>query len=202
MSGGSRREAVLDAAYQCLLRHGARKTTMEDIARVAGMSRPAVYQYVRNREDAFRRVAARGYAAALVEAEAEALGDGTLAQRLDRVLAVRLHLTSTQLPDLLEITQDLAEAFANRITDLLTATITEAAEDADLALGVDNAREFACIALALVGGLDGDPEPQRARERLRNGIALLVAGLAATAPPGGVTRRPADADADQDHAIA
>ena len=78
MSGltGSKLETVLDAAQRCLHRHGVRKTTMEDIARAAGMSRPAVYQYVRNRDDAFRRLAAREYQAALVNAEAEAIGDG------------------------------------------------------------------------------------------------------------------------------
>ena len=191
MSGpsGSRLEAVLDAAEVCLRRHGVRKTTMEDIARAAGMSRPAVYQYVRNRDDAFRRLAAREYQAALVNAEAEAIGDGTLAQRLARVLAVRLELVAGRDPawagELLAVCEDLELAFLARLSDLLTATITEAAEDADLALGEENAREFAGLALALTHGLEADPDHDRARERLRNGSALLVAGLAATVRPGG-----------------
>ena len=195
MSGpaGSRLEAVLDAANQCLRRHGVRKTTMEDIARAAGMSRPAVYQYVRNRDDAFRRLAAREYTAALVSAEAEAIGDGTLAQRLARVLLVRLDLVAGRdeawAAELVAVSEDLEGAFLARLTDLLTATITEAAEDADLALGEENAREFAGLALALARGLETDPDHDRARERLRNGTALLVAGLAATVRPGGTRPR-------------
>jgi AcrR family transcriptional regulator len=195
MSGpsGSKLEAVLDAADQCLRRHGVRKTTMEDIARAAGMSRPAVYQYVRNRDDAFRRLAARAYTAALVSAEAEAIGDGTLAQRLARVLGVRLDLVAGRdeawAAELLTVTEDLERAFLARLSDLLTATITEATEDADLALGEENAREFAGLALALARGLETDPDQERARERLRNGSALLVAGLAATVRPGGTRPR-------------
>ena len=52
-----RRGEVLDATYECLTRYGVRRTTMEDIASVAGMSRAAVYQYVRNKDDAFRGLA-------------------------------------------------------------------------------------------------------------------------------------------------
>jgi TetR/AcrR family transcriptional regulator len=53
-------DQILDAAYECLNRHGVLKTTMDDIAKAAGMSRPAVYQYVRNKEDVFRRLAGEG----------------------------------------------------------------------------------------------------------------------------------------------
>jgi TetR/AcrR family transcriptional regulator len=48
-----RMRAILDAAYRCFARHGARRTTMDDIAAEAGLSRPAVYQYVRNKDDVF-----------------------------------------------------------------------------------------------------------------------------------------------------
>jgi len=55
------------------------------------------------------------------------------------------------------------------ITDLITATIMEAAP-----LGESRAREVAELVLALGRGLEGEPD----RARLRNGVALLVAGLA------------------------
>ncbi|WP_435865480.1 helix-turn-helix domain-containing protein [Streptomyces spectabilis] len=47
---------VLDATYACLSRYGVRRTTMDDIAREMGVSRSAVYQYVRGKEDAVRRL--------------------------------------------------------------------------------------------------------------------------------------------------
>ena len=47
------RDRVLAAAERCIERHGIAKTTMEDIALEAGMSRPVVYRYFSDREDLF-----------------------------------------------------------------------------------------------------------------------------------------------------
>ncbi|WP_432198910.1 TetR/AcrR family transcriptional regulator [Streptomyces sp. bgisy027] len=49
-----RLDEVLDAAYDCLTRYGARRTTMDDIATTTGVSRSAVHQYVRGKGDACR----------------------------------------------------------------------------------------------------------------------------------------------------
>jgi AcrR family transcriptional regulator len=184
---------ILDAAYVCFVRHGVRKTTMEDIAVAAGMSRPAVYQYVRNKQDVFRRLAARVLDDALGRAREAAVQDGTLTQRLDRILAVKLATTqrlfrdSPHAAELIRQTDDLDRRFTASMTDLLAATIVDAAADADLVLGEENAREVAELALALTRGLEADlADPDRPRERLHSGIALLVAGLAVAAKP--VTR--------------
>ena len=201
-------ERILDAAYECLNRHGVRKTTMDDIAKAAGMSRPAVYQYVRNKEDVFRRLAGRIFDAGLERARAAAADGGTLAQRLDRILAVRLAMTqrlfrdSPHASELIgagaRISADLDRAFMGDLADLLTATITEAAAQADLSLRDTDAREITELVLALTRGLEVDlsgsaaligsasvADPDRPRERLRDGVALIVAGLAATAQPAG-----------------
>ncbi len=185
-----RLEKVLDAAYACFVRHGVRKTTMEDIAAAAGMSRPAVYQYVRSKDDAYRRLAARVYDGALREAHVAADGAGTLAQRLDRILATKLALTQRLFDDSpygreligrnAVVAGELERRFLADLTDLLTGTIIDAAADADLPLGPDNAREIAELALALARGLEAEhTDLDRRRDRLRNGIALLVAGVAA-----------------------
>jgi AcrR family transcriptional regulator len=44
-------DRILGAAERCIVRHGVRKTTMEDIASEAGMSRPGVYRYFSDRDD-------------------------------------------------------------------------------------------------------------------------------------------------------
>ena len=186
---------ILDAAYACFTRHGVRKTTMDDIAAAAGMSRPAVYQYVRNKDDVFRRLAAGIFAGALDRARDAAVSDGTLAQRLDRILAQRLSLRqrlfqeSPHAAELIgesaRVSADLAGAFLADLAELLTVTITDAASQADLALRDADAREIAELALALTRGLETDlADPDRARERLRSGVALLIAGVAATAQSG------------------
>ena len=48
---GDARTTILQAAERCIQRHGIRKTTMDDVAREAGMSRPSVYRYFADRED-------------------------------------------------------------------------------------------------------------------------------------------------------
>jgi AcrR family transcriptional regulator len=184
-------DRVLDAAYVCFVRHGVRKTTMEDIATIAGMSRPAVYQYVKSKDDAYRRVAGRLYGDALARARAVlAEPAGTLTQRLDRVLGIRLELLARihrETPHAAElvgessrVAGDLDRSFRADLADLLTAVLVSAAAEAELPLGDDNAREVVELALALTRGLEADlSEPDRARDRLRNGIALLIAGLSA-----------------------
>jgi AcrR family transcriptional regulator len=189
-----RREKVLDAAYACFVRHGVRKTTMEDIAAAAGMSRPALYQYVRSKDDAYRRLSARVYEGALHEARAAGDAPGTLAQRLDRILAVKLALTERLFADSpyahelvgrnALVAGEMERRFLADLVELLAGTITGAAADADLPLGAANAREIAELALALTRGLEAEhTDLDRRRDRLRNGIALLVAGVAAATRP-------------------
>lgn len=45
------RSAIIRAAERCIQRHGFRKTTIDDIASEARMSRPSVYRYFADRED-------------------------------------------------------------------------------------------------------------------------------------------------------
>lgn len=45
---------ILSAAFDVFVTYGFRKTSMDDIARAAGISRPALYQIFKNKEDIFR----------------------------------------------------------------------------------------------------------------------------------------------------
>ncbi len=161
---------------------------MEDIAAAAGMSRPAVYQYVRSKDDAYRRLATRVYDGAMLEARrAAAASGGTLAQRLDRILATKLALTQRLFDD---------SPYASELTGGTRSspprwsggswpTSPPASWDdhqrggrGGAPLGAENAHEVAELALALARGLEADhTDLDRRRDRLRNGIALLVAGL-------------------------
>jgi AcrR family transcriptional regulator len=46
----STREVLLDAAEECFAGYGVAKTTMNDVARRAGLSRPTLYRYFADRE--------------------------------------------------------------------------------------------------------------------------------------------------------
>ncbi|MFI5837429.1 TetR/AcrR family transcriptional regulator [Micromonospora sp. NPDC051300] len=177
----ARLETILTAAYACFTRHGMRRTTMDDIAAAAGMSRPAVYQYVRNKDDAYRRLAERLFADSLDRARhAATTADGDLAARLHDVLAAKLELTLTlhrdspHATELLDasgkLTGDLVEAYTAEMTDLLADTLADAAGP--------RARVVADVLVALTRGLEADlTDPDLPRQRLRDGVALLVAGL-------------------------
>jgi AcrR family transcriptional regulator len=49
-----RHQAILTAAFEVFARYGFRRTSMEDIAQAAGMSRAALYLHYRNKEDIFQ----------------------------------------------------------------------------------------------------------------------------------------------------
>ena len=53
------RDRLLDAAETCLERFGAQKTSMEDVAKTAGLSRATVYRYFENRDALLLAVASR-----------------------------------------------------------------------------------------------------------------------------------------------
>ena len=53
------RERLLDAAEGCLEQFGPQKTSMEDVARAASMSRATVYRYFENRDALLLGVASR-----------------------------------------------------------------------------------------------------------------------------------------------
>ncbi len=46
--------AILEAAFQTFFQYGVKRATMDDIARAAGMSRPALYLVYKNKADIFR----------------------------------------------------------------------------------------------------------------------------------------------------
>lgn len=173
-----RRGEVLDATYECLTRYGVRRTTMEDIASVAGMSRAAVYQYVRNKDDAFRGLAIRLHDEALSEAQAAAAGEGAPEQRIRGVLNAKLQLVLGMLTDsphtaeLLDekgrLFGDICTQFTADIAKLLTALFLEAG------ISTMRPRQAADICVALVVGLESRPD---AAQLLQPAADAVIDGL-------------------------
>lgn len=62
--------------------YGFRKTSMDDIARVAGVSRPALYQLFANKADIFRALSRAMMERAAESAESALSGEGPFRQRL------------------------------------------------------------------------------------------------------------------------
>ncbi len=56
--------AVLEAAFECFLQFGVKRTSMQDIADRAGMSRAALYLHYKNKDDIFQALMVSYFAAA------------------------------------------------------------------------------------------------------------------------------------------
>jgi AcrR family transcriptional regulator len=81
-----RRSAIHDAAVRVFSAQGFAATSMADIAEAAGMSRPALYQYFRNKQDVFASAFASLFDDAVDRALAELNGSASTAARLDGFL--------------------------------------------------------------------------------------------------------------------
>ncbi|MFZ9017473.1 MAG: TetR/AcrR family transcriptional regulator [Ilumatobacteraceae bacterium] len=84
--GGPQRRVIHAAAIAQFSAHGFAATSMADIANAAGMSRPALYQYFRNKRDIFASAFVAIFDDHVDRALQALAGDGTTERRLDGFL--------------------------------------------------------------------------------------------------------------------
>lgn len=80
-----RRRVILDAALSCFTQFGYAKTSLDDIARRANLSRPLLYRKYRNKEDIFGAVYDDVFEARYPAAEAILAGRGARGDKLLRI---------------------------------------------------------------------------------------------------------------------
>lgn len=81
-----KRDAVFEAAADVFSRYGFRRTSMNDVAEAAGISRPALYLMFDNKEDLFRQLASFRQAEAIEAAVVVLSGAGPVADRVNRAI--------------------------------------------------------------------------------------------------------------------
>ena len=81
-SESDRRRRVLDAALTVFARFGFRKTSMDEVARVADISRQGLYFLFRNKEELFREALTKMMQDGLAAVEAELARDAPIDVRL------------------------------------------------------------------------------------------------------------------------
>jgi len=183
---------VLDATYECLARYGVKRTTMEDIAAAAGLSRSALYQYVRNKDDAFRRLAARFHDRALAIARAAVETPEPATVQIAAVLTAKLNLVldlaggSPHTVELLDakgrLFADICQQFSDEIRALLVGLFARTGSTSA------TPEEAADICLALIVGLEGRPD---AAHLLPLAMAAVLRGLLLEPEPVTKAGRPA-----------
>jgi AcrR family transcriptional regulator len=193
-------DRILDAAMRVFRRHGFRRSSIEQAAEEAGLTRQALYHHFDSKEALFRAVLERLYQQALAaeiaagkqaEAAGRQLADILVAQIGARLKALFASLEgSPHIEELfsehLAQARDLYQSYATRFADEVATTIVRVTRKRRLVLasGV-SARELArCVEMAIHGTKSAFPSMMPADaflKQLETMLRMLVAGAMAPA---------------------
>ena len=186
----STRDRILSAAFTLFGRYGFKRTSMEDIASEAGLSRTALYLQFRNKEDIFRDLAAGLHEEALSGAEAALAADHPLADRLRAAVEaktlkmIEIIQASPHGSELMDeknrLCGDLATDSEQRFQEMLTRALVRADEAREINLAVSglSASEAAELFAHSIIGLNGpDISIDRYRARLASLVGVFTRGL-------------------------
>lgn len=162
--GEAKRNAILESARDVFLAYGFSRTTMDDIARAAKLSRPALYLHFKNKTAIYRGLAERMLRQSMHSADSQLQEDGPFEQRL--YLAINSSLLDLiaeimQAPhgsELLDVKNSLAADLVGEwhtsMATLFTTAIQNEADAAEIDL---EDRGLSAIGLAetLLDGLEG-----------------------------------------------
>jgi AcrR family transcriptional regulator len=196
----SPQDRILDAAMRVFRRHGFRRSSIEQAAEEAGLTRQALYHHFPSKEALFRAAIERLYEKALVaeRAAAEAaedagrdLSDILIAEIGGRLGALFAALEgSPHLDELfsehLAQARDLYQSYSTRFGDEVAATIARVCRRRKLKLtgGVTVEELARCVEMAIHGAKSIYPSMQPADAFLKQlavMLRMLIAG--AMAPP-------------------
>ena len=177
---GEKRIRILDAAQSLFLRYGVRRTSIDDVAREAGIAKGTVYLYFDSKTALFAAIAERLCAATLARAKAIVAEARPPAERLVAFLDCYVGETQrmiAQSPHVAELTASKEaiaaaayEAHDGRMASLLTGLLEEAGVAHDAATEM-----FTAAAMGTLRTGDIAEEPYRARLAMITNI--LLAGL-------------------------
>ena len=114
----ARRYEILESAKTCFLRFGYSKTSLDDIAKTAGLSRPLLYRKFQNKEAIFEALYNEVFETQLRLATASLAEGGSVRAKLTRVCAIKCvepYAMIMQAP----MAQEFWEACEDLIPDML-----------------------------------------------------------------------------------
>jgi AcrR family transcriptional regulator len=143
--------AILTAAFEAFARYGLRRTSMQDIAKGAGMSRAALYLRFAGKEDIFRALARHHFTAAKADIEQALARKASVAETL---LAVFVALDG-QVSEVM-MTSPHAEELIDNKSAFIDAQVLEIEAEITRAIGDWIARGIAAGKISL-DGIAGTP---------------------------------------------
>jgi AcrR family transcriptional regulator len=190
---------ILDAALTVFCQYGYAKTTMQDIARAAEMSRASLYLHFPSKEDLFREGSRRAHSRALDQVDAALAAPGDVVSRIDTAMAAYFGGLMAQITSSLHggelldasiaVTADIVGAAHAALVDRLAAALDAAsvAGEVQFSTAGTTARDIVVLLLAAADGLaKASPDPREWRERRALLLRLVRAGIA----PSGAWSRP------------
>jgi AcrR family transcriptional regulator len=184
------RERILTAAFTLFGRYGFKRTSMEDIASEAGLSRAGVYLQFRNKEDIFRELAGGLHEEALSGAEAALRSDQPLPKRLQAAVEAKtlrmievIHASphgSELIDEKNRLCGDLAVDSELRFQGMLARAFKHADEENQIDLrdpGLTPAQAAELFAGAVSGLKGAETTADVYKKRLALFVRLFVIGL-------------------------
>jgi AcrR family transcriptional regulator len=154
-SSPERRRRMLNAARYLVLRQGLRATTMEAIAREAGVAKPTLYSYFPDKDAVFRAIVEDLMAAVLTGFSAALRGEGDAVTRIGAALAAkyktiaRLLEGSPHAEELYSEHERSAAAMVRQVEQQVERAIAEVLA----AAGIDRSRQLTQLLLAGAYGI-------------------------------------------------
>lgn len=180
-------QTILESAWQAFSAYGFRKTSMDDIARGAGMSRPAVYLHFRNKEAIFTALVEAYYRQAREDIRAALEGEGTLADRVAHAFAahggatMEAMMSSAHGLELFEAGVSVAPEAIEAGEAALSGAYAEWLQKRDLPEAVGTAAEVAQVFCAALKGIKHTaPDYPTYRMRVSQLAALMARALEGT----------------------
>ena len=180
IDGTDKRDRVLDAAQRLFVRYGVKRTSVDDVAREAGIAKGTVYLSFKSKAELFAAIADRLCANTLADARRIALEAMPLTERLVGLLDCHIgapHRLVAQSPHIAELTaskEALSAAAFDALDDHIRALLGALLDEAGI--GHDGAADM--LLAAGQGTLHtGDCAEQPYRARLTAMVNTLIAGL-------------------------
>lgn len=190
----AKRARVLERATEVFLAYGYQRTTMDDIARAAEMSRPALYLLFRNKTDIYRALAASMLDRSAELATQALARPGGIGARIEAMLEdcvfsmVETFARSPHGAEILDMKGSLAGDIVGQWRARLSGLIEAAVEAEAARAGVDlAARQLSprLLATILLDGVEGMKTRHAAPDEKRAGTRAMIRLIElALAPPG------------------
>jgi AcrR family transcriptional regulator len=199
-------DRILDAAMRVFRRHGFRRSSIEQAAEEAGLTRQALYHHFPSKEALFRAGIERLYEQALVAEAAAARAAEEAGAELPDILMAEIGARLGTLFEALEGSphleelfsehlaqaRDLYQTYSSRFVAEVAATIGRVcrARKLKLASGVTAEELARCVEMAVHGAKSGYPAMQPIDAFLKQVAVMLRMLIAGAMAPAAVPRAP------------